>query len=60
MVNLAYVGSKGTDLTVERQLNQLKPLPASENPFVRFPGQARYSKRPRAPFNPNVGHIHWI
>ncbi len=33
VVNLAYVGSKGTDLTVERQLNQLSPLPASENPF---------------------------
>lgn len=33
VVNLAYVGSKGTNLTVERQLNQLTPLPASENPF---------------------------
>ena len=33
VVNLAYVGSKGTHLTVERQLNQLPPLPASENPF---------------------------
>jgi len=33
IVNLAYVGSKGTHLTVERQLNQLKPLPLSENPF---------------------------
>ncbi|MGA2966094.1 MAG: carboxypeptidase regulatory-like domain-containing protein, partial [Terriglobales bacterium] len=33
VVNLAYVGSKGTHLTVERQLNQLRPLPASENPF---------------------------
>jgi hypothetical protein len=33
VVNLAYVGSKGTHLTVERQLNQLKPLSASENPF---------------------------
>lgn len=33
VVNLAYVGSKGTHLTVERQLNQLKPLPLSENPF---------------------------
>ncbi|MFZ3262365.1 MAG: carboxypeptidase regulatory-like domain-containing protein [Terriglobales bacterium] len=33
VVNLAYVGSKGTHLTVERQLNQLLPLPASENPF---------------------------
>jgi len=33
IVNVAYVGSKGTHLTVERQLNQLKPLPLSENPF---------------------------
>jgi hypothetical protein len=27
------VGSRGTHLTVERQLNQLPPLPANENPF---------------------------
>ena len=33
VVNLAYVGSKGTHLTVERQLNQRPPLPLSENPF---------------------------
>jgi hypothetical protein len=33
VVNVAYVGSKGTKLTVERQLNQLQPLPANENPF---------------------------
>lgn len=33
VVNLAYVGSKGTHLTVERQLNQLRPLPLNENPF---------------------------
>ena len=33
VANVAYVGSKGTHLTVERQLNQLMPLPASENPF---------------------------
>lgn len=31
--NFAYVGSKGTHLTIERQLNQLAPLPANENPF---------------------------
>lgn len=30
---IAYVGSKGTHLTVERQLNQLVPLPAALNPF---------------------------
>jgi Carboxypeptidase regulatory-like domain len=33
VINLAYAGSKGTHLTVERQLNQLPPLPLSENPF---------------------------
>jgi Carboxypeptidase regulatory-like domain len=33
VVNVAYVGSRGTHLTVERQLNQLQPLPLSENPF---------------------------
>lgn len=33
VVNAAYVGSKGTHLTVERQLNQLAPLPANQNPF---------------------------
>lgn len=33
VANMAYVGSKGTKLTVERQLNQLQPLLASENPF---------------------------
>jgi len=33
VANFAYVGSKGTHLTVERQLNQLAPLPLSENPF---------------------------
>ncbi len=33
VVNVAYVGSKGTHLTIERQLNQLPPLPASDNPF---------------------------
>jgi hypothetical protein len=33
VINTAYVGSKGTHLTVERQLNQLLPLPLSENPF---------------------------
>jgi len=33
VVNFGYAGSKGTHLTVERQLNQLPPLPLSENPF---------------------------
>jgi hypothetical protein len=33
VLNLAYVGSQGTHLTLERQLNQLQPLPLNENPF---------------------------
>ena len=33
VVTLGYAGSKGTHLTVERQLNQLPPLPSNENPF---------------------------
>ena len=33
VITLGYTGSKGTHLTVERQLNQLRPLPLSENPF---------------------------
>jgi hypothetical protein len=31
---VAYVGSKGTDLTVERQLNQLQPISPTLNPFA--------------------------
>lgn len=34
VATLAYVGSKGTHLTVERQLNQLVPVDPSQNPFV--------------------------
>jgi Carboxypeptidase regulatory-like domain len=30
----AYVGSKGTHLTIERQMNQLAPVDASLNPFA--------------------------
>jgi Carboxypeptidase regulatory-like domain len=33
VADIAYVGSKGTHLTVERNLNQAIPLPSSENPF---------------------------
>jgi hypothetical protein len=33
VINFAYVGSRGTHLTIERQLNQLHPLPARYNPF---------------------------
>ncbi|MGH9431162.1 MAG: carboxypeptidase regulatory-like domain-containing protein [Terriglobia bacterium] len=33
VVSVAYVGSKGTHLTDQRDLNQILPVPASENPF---------------------------
>jgi hypothetical protein len=33
VADLTYVGSKGTHLTIARQLNQIRPLPVSENPF---------------------------
>jgi len=31
----------------------------AEDYWLRFPRQVRYSKRPRPPFDPNVGDIHW-
>ena len=33
LMSVAYVGSKGTHLTAERQLNQLQPLTSAQNPF---------------------------
>jgi hypothetical protein len=33
VASFAYVGSKGTHLTAERQVNQLPPVPASDNPY---------------------------
>ena len=33
IASLSYVGSKGTHLTLERNLNQLPALPLSQNPF---------------------------
>ena len=33
IVSVAYVGSKGTHLTLLSDVNQLQPLPADENPF---------------------------
>ena len=34
VASVAYVGSKGTHLTRQYDLNQLQPLPASQNPFL--------------------------
>lgn len=33
LLSVAYVGSKGTHLAAERQINQLAPLSAAQNPF---------------------------
>jgi hypothetical protein len=37
LVTVAYVGSKGTHLSLMRDINQLPPVPANQNPFR--PGQ---------------------
>jgi Carboxypeptidase regulatory-like domain/TonB-dependent Receptor Plug Domain len=37
VATLAYVGSKGTHLTLQHEANALQPTPAAENPFL--PGQ---------------------
>jgi len=34
LLSVAYVGSKGTHLTRQYDLNQLTPIPASQNPYV--------------------------
>jgi hypothetical protein len=39
VASLAYVGSKGTHLTRIYDMNQLQPLPASENPFLKTGAQ---------------------
>jgi hypothetical protein len=33
VLTVSYVGSKGTHLTLQRDLNQLQPVPASQNPY---------------------------
>ena len=38
VATIAYVGSKGTHLTTDLQINQLQPVAAGQNPFL--PGQA--------------------
>jgi len=34
LLSVAYVGSKGTHLTRQYDLNQLTPVPASQNPYI--------------------------
>ncbi|MGH9397356.1 MAG: hypothetical protein ACRD18_10975, partial [Terriglobia bacterium] len=48
VVSVAYVGSKGTHLTDQRNLNQLSPAPISQNPFG--PGQPITSANCGSPF----------
>jgi hypothetical protein len=38
VATVSYVGSKGTHLTLQRNLNQLRPVPSSANPYK--PGEA--------------------
>ncbi len=35
LLSVAYVGSKGTHLTRQYDLNQLQPVPAGDNPYVQ-------------------------
>ena len=35
VATVSYVGSKGTHLTQQRDINQLVPVPASDNPFAQ-------------------------
>ena len=34
VLSVAYVGSKGTHLTIQNNFNQLQPIPASANPYT--------------------------
>ena len=55
VATLAYVGAKGTHLTLQHELNQLAPIPASQNPFL--PGEPITNDicntYPGDPFNPS-------
>jgi Carboxypeptidase regulatory-like domain/TonB-dependent Receptor Plug Domain len=55
VATIAYVGAKGTHLTLQHELNQLAPVPASLNPFQ--PGQPITddicNSGPNDPFNPS-------
>src|SRR5262249_28101226 len=35
LLSVAYVGSKGTHLTRQYDLNQLDPIPAGQNPYIQ-------------------------
>ena len=36
VARISYVGSKGTHLTRQRDLNQIAPVPNSQNPYLKF------------------------
>jgi hypothetical protein len=48
VATLAYVGAKGTHLTLQHELNRLPPVPASQNPYK--PGEPITPANP--PFDP--------
>jgi Carboxypeptidase regulatory-like domain/TonB-dependent Receptor Plug Domain len=50
VATLAYVGAKGTHLTLQHEENALHPIPASENPYA--PGE------PINAINPKTGNPH--
>ncbi|HME13024.1 MAG TPA: carboxypeptidase regulatory-like domain-containing protein [Candidatus Acidoferrum sp.] len=56
ILGTAYVGSKGTHLTAQLQLNQLQPVPASLNPFgPHEPITAFHTCLGYDPSNPGLG-----
>lgn len=50
VATLAYVGAKGTRLTLQHEANALQPIPASQNPYV--PGESIDA------INPHTGQPH--
>jgi len=52
VLSAAYVGSKGTHLTLISNLNQLHPVPSSANPYTKAePIIVQDPNNPAAPFN---------
>jgi hypothetical protein len=52
VMSVAYVGSKGTHLTRIYDLNQLQPIPASNNPYIQDHLGAIAAPSPTATINP--------
>ncbi len=52
VATVSYVGSKGTHLTLQRNINQLQPILASANPYTKGePIIVQDPTNPTAPFN---------